>query len=774
MTQGLTSEEVRVQEELGNINVVPDKSSKTIKQIIKDNVFTYFNAIFMILAILVIITGSFRNLTFMPVIIINAVMGIIQQVKAKSVLDKLTLLAVAECWVIRDGKESKVPVDHLVPSDVVILEGGQQIPADAALLEGKLMVNEALLTGESDEIEKNEGDELKSGSFIVSGRCIAKLTHVGKESYAAKLMEQAKQIKEKQSEMVRGIDIIVKVAGILIIPIGIALFIQSFFITHLSFQDSILSMVSAVVGMIPEGLYLLVTAALTLSAVRLAKSKVLLHDMRSTETLARVDVLCVDKTGTITDNNMNVTEVFYPQGTDEAQANDVLTRYISTVTDTNITMTALKNYFAKTNPLDATEIIPFSSKTKYSEIRTSTAIYRFGAPEFVLGEDELEKNSEAIASRASAGRRVLVLAGSTGAGFLPIAFVCLENGLRPNVQKTFKYFNEQEVEVKVISGDNPLTVSNIASFAGIKNADKYIDLSTLHTDEEIKAAVTEYTVFGRVKPEQKKALIIAIRESGKKVAMTGDGVNDILAMKEADCSIAMGAGSDAAMQAAQVVLLDSDFSRMENIISEGRRDINNITRSAVLFLYKNIFSVLLAVFSIVTAIKYPLSPSQVSLVSGFNIGIPAFLLALEANFKKQKNRFVRETIIKALPAALTSFFIVSLLTLFGEMFRLESGDVSVAGTFLLAICGFILLANISKPINRYRIIVIAGCIAGFLITSWQFGWLFDMHPVAQHTALLCVVLTFALESVIRYLNLLFENIRLPFKKKKQEVRSDND
>ena len=765
MLQGLTNEEVQLQVELGNINIVPDKSSKTIKQIIKDNVFTYFNAIFMILAILVIITGSFRNLTFMPVVIINAVMGIIQQVKAKSVLDKLTLLAVSECVVIRNGAEAKVPVDHLVLGDVVILEGGQQIPADAVVQSGKLMVNEALLTGEADEIEKTEGSELKSGSFIVSGKCIARLTHVGAESYAAKLMEQAKEIKEKQSEMVRGIDIIVKVAGILVIPVGIALFVQSFFITHLSFQDSILSMVSAVVGMIPEGLYLLVTAALTLSAVRLAKSKVLLHDMRSTETLARVDVLCVDKTGTITDNNMNVTEVFYPQGADEAQANNVLARYISTVTDTNITMTALKNYFAKTTPLDAAEIIPFSSKTKYSEINTNTAVYRFGAPEFVLGDETLAKSNDAITMRASAGRRVLVLASDTGMGFEPIAFVCLENGLRPNVQKTFEYFKEQEVEVKVISGDNPLTVSNIAKFAGIENSDKYIDLSTLHTDEEIKVAATEYTIFGRVKPEQKKALIIAIRESGKKVAMTGDGVNDILAMKEADCSIAMGAGSDAAMQAAQVVLLDSDFSRMENIISEGRRDINNITRSAVLFLYKNIFSILLAIFSIVTAIKYPLSPSQVSLISGFNIGIPAFLLALEANFKKQKNRFIRETIIKSLPAALTSFFVISSMTLFGEMFQLEKGDVSVAGTFLLAICGFILLGNISKPLNPYRVIVIVGCIAGLFITAWQLNWLFDMHPVSQHTAMLCIILAIALESIIRHLNWLFEHFRLPFKKK---------
>ena len=769
MPQGLTNEEVRLQEELGNINIVPDKASKTIKQIIKDNVFTYFNAIFMVLAILVIITGSFRNLTFLPVVILNAVMGIIQQVKAKSVLDKLTLLAVSECGVIRNGKETKVPVDRLVLGDVVILEGGQQIPADAVVLDGKLMVNEALLTGEADEIEKTDGSELKSGSFIVSGKCLARLTHVGAESYAAKLMEQAKEIKEKQSEMVRGIDTIVKIAGILVIPIGIALFVQSFFISHLSFQDSILSMVSAVVGMIPEGLYLLVTAALTLSAVRLAKSKVLLHDMRSTETLARVDVLCVDKTGTITDNNMNVTEVFYPQGVDEARANDVLTRYISTVTDMNITMTALKNYFAKTAPLDAVEIIPFSSKTKYSEIDTNSAVYRFGAPEFVLGDEALAKCNDAITTRASAGRRVLVLAGYTGAGFEPLAFVCLENGLRPNVQKTFEYFREQEVEVKVISGDNPLTVSNIAKFAGIENSDKYIDLSTLHTDEEIKAAATEYTIFGRVKPEQKKALIIAIRESGKKVAMTGDGVNDILAMKEADCSIAMGAGSDAAMQAAQVVLLDSDFSRMENIISEGRRDINNITRSAVLFLYKNIFSVLLAVFSIATAIKYPLSPSQISLVSGFNIGIPAFLLALEANFKKQKNRFIRETIIKSLPAAITSFLVIGSVAVFREILRIEYEDVGVAGTVLLAICGFILLSNISKPLNRYRKIVIIGCIAGLFITARLFGWLFDMHSVSPHTTMLCIVLAIALESIIRHLNLLFENFHISLKKKKTKT-----
>ncbi len=766
MINGLTDAQVRQQTEAGNVNIVPDQSAKSVKEIILSNIFTYFNAIFIVLGILVAITGSFRNLTFLPVVVVNAVIGIVQQLKAKSVLDKLSLLAMSEYTVVRNGKEIKVAADKLVLGDIIVLEGGKQIPADAELVEGKLMVSEALLTGEADEIEKLAGSELKSGSFVAAGKCYARLTHVGKDSYAAKLMKQAKEIKDKKSEMINGIDTVVKIAGIAIIPVGIALFCQAYLANHYSFTESILSMVGAVVGMIPEGLYLLVTAALTLSAMRLARSKVLLHDMRSTETLARVDILCVDKTGTITDNKMTVTEVFMPDGSSaDAGVKSLIAQYVSTITDNNITMTALRGYFGSASAFLYEQIMPFSSKQKYSQIITSDTVYRLGAPEFVLAGETCTKYKPLMDERAQAGQRVIVFAKSlTENGlFAPIAFVSLKNNLRPNVEQTFNYFKEQEVGIRVISGDNPVTVSNIAKSAGIENADKYVDMSQV-SDSEIAQAAKKYTIFGRVQPEQKKKLILAFRAQGKKVAMTGDGVNDILAMKEADCSIAMGAGSEAAMQAAQVVLLDSDFSRMVDIISEGRRDINNITRSAVLFLYKNIFSLLLALFSIITAITYPLSPSQVSLISAFNIGIPGFLLALEANIKKQKGRFMKAVVVRSIPAALASFAAIASMVLLGQVFSLSESDIGVASTCLLAIGGFILLCSISKPMNRYRIIVIAISIAGIIFTGLRFNTLFEISMVSAQTLILGILFVLAVESVMRNLTRLFEHIHNPFRK----------
>ncbi len=767
MVNGLTDAQVRQQVEAGNVNIVPDQSAKSVKEIVLSNIFTYFNAIFIVLGILVAITGSFRNLTFLPVVIANSVVGIIQQLKAKSVLDKLSLLAVSEYTVIRNGQEVRVAANDLVLGDIVVLEGGKQIPADAVLVEGKLMVSEALLTGEADEIEKLAGNELKSGSFVTAGRCCARLTHVGKDSYAAKLMKKAKEIKDKKSEMINSIDTVVKIAGIAIIPVGIALFCQAYVVNGYSFTESILSMVGAVVGMIPEGLYLLVTAALTLSAMRLARSKVLLHDMRSTETLARVDILCVDKTGTITDNKMTVTEMFTPGGgaADDA-AKLLLTRYISTITDNNITMNALRDYFGDAPAFAYEQMTPFSSKQKYSQIITSDMVYRLGAPEFVLDGETLVKYKQETDSRASDGQRVIVFAKSETEGglFSPIAFVSLKNHLRPNVEQTFKYFKEQDVGIRVISGDNPVTVSNIAKTAGIENADKYVDMSQIE-DNDITRAAREYTIFGRVNPEQKKKLILAFRAQGKKVAMTGDGVNDILAMKEADCSIAIGAGSEAAMQAAQVVLLDSDFSRMVDIISEGRRDINNITRSAVLFLYKNIFSLLLALFSIITAITYPLSPSQVSLISAFNIGIPGFLLALEANIKKQKGRFMKAVVARSIPAAIASFAAIASMVLLGRVFNLSESDVGVASTCLLAIGGYILLCSISKPLNRYRIIVIAISIAGIIFTGLRFNTIFEISMVSAQTLILGILFVLAVESVMRNLTRLFERIHKPVRKK---------
>ncbi len=769
-SSGLSAHEVAELTRAGKANKMPAKSSASAAAIVASNVFTYFNGIFAVLAVLLIAAGSYKNLTFLPVVIANMVIGIIQQLRAKKVLDKLALLDVSEYTAIRDGEDMRVASDALVLGDLVRIESGQQIPADAIVVSGEGSANEALLTGEADEVAKKQGDELMSGSFLVSGSLVAELTQVGADSYAAKLTAKAKEVKEKKSEMVAGIERIILVAGILIIPVGALLFWQGITTNQMTYPEATISMVAAVTGMIPEGLYLLVTIALALSAMRLAQHNVLLHDMRSIETLARVDVLCVDKTGTITSEDMGVQEVFAAAGVDDTQssrAEQTLAAYIRTVPDNNITMEALRGHFAEVEPLVASEVTPFSSKLKYSEVRCEHVAYRLGAPEFLLTEEQLEENRDLVDERASAGMRVLAFVEDSSRGgdasehgsARPVLFVALRNEVRPDARETFSYFANQGVRVVVISGDNPLTVSKVAEDAGIQDADKYVDAATLETPEQIKKAVNTYTVFGRVKPEQKKDLIEAFKLCRLKVAMTGDGVNDILAMKEADCSIAMGGGSDAARQAAQVVLLDSDFSHMKGIVSEGRRDINNITRSATLFLYKNIFSLSLALFSIFGAFVYPLEPNQVSLISMFNIGVPAFLLAFEPNEKKQHGHFVTEVMLRSLPAALTSFFAIAALVVFADLFDISSSDVSTASTYLLSVVGFLILIALITPPNKYRIFVLVVCIVGLIAGCGFFYRLFDIYDLSTRALVLCVVFAFAEVGVLEILRTLVRWLR---------------
>lgn len=552
--------------------------------------------------------------------------------------------------------------------------------------------------------------------------------------------------------MIRDIEKIIRFAGIVIIPIGGILLYQSLVVNDMPFNTAVTSMVGAIIGMIPEGLYLLVTIALALSAIRLAKKKVLLHDMRSVETLARVDVLCVDKTGTITSDIMNVTDVFGYVGESEEDiswAKEILSRYIYTVPDKGHTVKALKDYFERKQPLDSTKVIPFNSKVKYSEVVTKENIYKLGAPEFLLNEEQLKSNMELLESYTRKGKRVVALVSVKDGITCPILFVAIRNDVRDTAKETFEYFQKQGIVVKVISGDNPITVSEIAQEAGIRKADKYVDASTLETKEDIKEAVKKYAVFGRVKPEQKKQIIEAIKESGQKVAMTGDGVNDILAMKEADCSIAMGGGSDAARKSAQVVLLDSDFSHMPSIIYEGRRNINNITRSATLFIYKNIFSLLLAIFSIIAAFNYPLQPTQISMISMFNIGLPAFLLALEKNEKKQKGKFIEKVLISAIPAALTSFFAIIAMIYFAKLFGISETEVGTASIYLISVVGFTILWNITRPVNKYHLVVFAICILGIIISARFLYNIFDINDISIKATALCVLFAIAEMTVIR-------------------------
>lgn len=774
--RGLTSAEAEQLLLSGEGNELPQEGTGSVKSIVISNVFTYFNGIFLLLAILLVVARSYKSLTFLPIIIANTALGIAQQLYAKKVLDKLALLDVSEYTVIRDGKDVKVPSGKLVLGDVIRLESGQQIPADAVVVSGYAGVNESLLTGEADEVQKSEGSDLKSGSFVASGRLLAKLTHVGKDSYAAKLTEKAREAKEAPSEMIHDVEMIIRIAGILVIPVGGLLLYQGMAVNGHPFHIAVPSMVSAVTGMIPEGLYLLVTVALAMSAARLALGKVMLHDMHSIETLARVDVLCVDKTGTITSNVMKVTEFFDPADPSEPEActkensakgepaavaerkdaRELLASYVSTVPDANITMEAIRAAVPRRGTLEGSEVQPFDSSVKYSEVRLPDGtLYRLGAPEYLLSERALAQNQALINQRAMEGKRVLALSEGSGQEARPLLFIVLENEIREHAQETFQRFTEEGVRVVVISGDNPLTVSKVAGKAGIPDADQYVDATSLDTDQKLRDAVDRYAVFGRVKPEQKKALVDAFRAKGLKVAMTGDGVNDIIAMKAADCSVAMGSGSDAARQAAQVVLLDSDFSHMHDIVMEGRRDINNITRSAMLFLYKNIFSLLLAVFSIIGTFMYPLRPTQVSLISTFNIGLPAFLLALEPNEKKQRGSFIRTTLFGAMPPALTSFFSIATMVLFAQLFNISQADVSTASTYLMALVGFLILLRTAQPLNRWRIAVIVGCVLGFLVASDYFSGLFEMKSLSLKAWALCLVFALAQVTVMRWLTQLF-------------------
>lgn len=757
--KGLTHEEVEEKIKQGKSNKVKIKTNESILKILRKNIFTYFNFIFLILTILLITSHSYRNLTFLGIIITNILIGIIQQIRSKITLDKLSLLDKNKYIVIRDGKEEEIDSDNLVEGDFIILEAGKQIPADAEVVSGKIYVNESLLTGEQNEIEKSINSNLMSGSFVISGRAVVKLTNVGDESFSAKIMKESKKIKETKSEMISAIDNIVKFAGIIIIPIGILLFIGSYGVNGCSYEESVNSMVSALLGMIPEGLYLLTTVALALSSMRLAQNKILLHDMKSIESLARVDVLCVDKTGTITNNTMKVLDIFDKNGNsliDKKEDLKILAKYINTIEDKNITIDAIKEqlYGISTEKLSNIEKENFNSKNKFSFIKIDENVtYKLGAPEILLNKEY----EELVNKRTKNGERLIAFVEVKNDETIPILFISLKNEIRKNAKEIFEFFDNRNVQIRVISGDNPITVSSIAKQAGIKGYEKYIDCRELKNYADIQKAVKKYIVFGRVNPEQKRQIIKALKEQGLKVAMTGDGVNDILAMKEADCSIAIGSGSDAARGTAQVVLLDSDFGKMRNIVYEGRKNINNITRSASLFTYKNIFSLLLSIYSIIFAMQYPLEPNQVSLGSAFTIGIPAFLLTFEENQKKQQNgNFMRKVFTNSLPAAITSFLAIVAMVKFSDLFNVGVKEITTACSYLFFTGGFLILYKIIRPLNKYRTSVMFLCILGIILTINIMPNFFAIKEISERSAILVTLFAIAEFSVIRWVTLILD------------------
>ena len=826
---GLNEEQVAERVKAGFTNVAVDPGTRSIGQIVRRNTFTYFNMIFVILAVLLALVHSYRDMLFMGVILCNTLIGIVQEVRSKAILDQMKIMNAPKCRVIREGDKKEILTEELVLDDIVELESGMQIPADAIVETGFIQVNEALLTGEADEITKVPGGQLLSGSFVVSGSCRARLTAVGEDSYISKLTLEATGQKDgEQSEMIRDLDRLVKIAGIIIIPIGALLFYQQYAVLGSGFRDSVTNMVAAVIGMIPEGLYLTASVALAVSAMRLAMKKVLIHEMKSMETLARVTVLCVDKTGTITEDHMEVkdfltgiqpdsavreqslshvqsvlvrgrkllTEVIQnpeqtlrtiPEGEDgdfetvvvprqglsaekplrSGQANPavraLLGDFVRAMPPENSTMRALQAYFTESGGQVPERIIPFNSRVKYSAAVFDGTGYVLGAPEYLLGDD-YELYQEFIESHGESGYRVMVF-GRYDGGLdgeplsKPVRLmgtILLANRVRPGAAETFRYFEEREVAVKVISGDNPVSVSAIAAEAGIAGAENYVDARTLGTDEEIEEAMKRYTVFGRVTPVQKRRFVKALQKAGETVAMTGDGVNDVLALKDADCSIAMASGSEAASQVAQLVLLESDFSKMPDVVMEGRRVVNNIERTASLFLVKNIFSLLLSVFSVILMIDYPLKAAQVSLISMFTIGAPAFLLSQEPNRDPIRGRFLSNVLLRALPAGLTDFAVVLSLVLFCREFNVDNDSLSTACTLLVTLVGFMIMYRIMKPMTKIHWIIWFSMLAGVVFCLFNMRWWFSITTVTRQIAMLMIVFGIVAEPMMRYLGILAE------------------
>ena len=779
---GLTNEQVQERIAEGKVNFNENPNTRTYKQIVKENTLTFFNFLNAVLLVLVLFVGSYKNSMFVGIIIINTVIGIIQEIRAKKTIDKLAILTESKAVVLRDGKKWSISTEKLVLDDLIYLKTGEQVPADCRILEGSLEVNESLLTGEADNLGKGEGDELFSGSFVTAGEACCQIIHVGKDNYASQITSEAKEFKRHNSELRNSLNAILKVISIIIVPLGLLLFYKQFYIVGDSVKDSVVSTVAAVLGMIPEGLVLLTSVALTLGALTLARKKTLVQELYCIETLARVDTLCLDKTGTITEGTMcvekveaydsnwreaelaesileedeagfpeneiseeedgfgeraaeekaeeevsekNLPELSESEKESEKEISRIMGNLMAVLKDQNATADALRKYFPAKKDMTPTNVIPFSSDRKYSGASfKEQGTYLMGAAQFLFSEGNdalVEKCSE----YAEQGFRVLVLAHSqnesTGTelplGLVPEGLLILTDVIRKEAPDTLRFFDSQGVDLKVISGDDPVTVSSIAKRAGLKNAEQYVDATTITTQEEMDEAVANYSVFGRVTPQQKKAMVLSLKKQGHTVAMTGDGVNDVLALKEADCSIAMAEGSDAAKNIANVVLLDSNFAAMPHIVNQGRRVVNNIRTAASMFLIKTIFSVMLSLITIFFGEAYPFEPIQMSLISACAVGIPTFLLAQENNYQKIDHTFLRHVFMNAFPAAVTitgCVFAVMVVCqdIYHSNVMLNTACVLVTGWNYMAA-----LKTVYAPLNRYRKVIIYSMQCSFFLVA---------------------------------------------------------
>lgn len=747
--KGLSSQEAAQREAQGLVNYDTDVKTKSIKRIVAENIFSLFNIVNFILAAAVIAVGSYKNVLFMGIVISNTLIGIIQAIRSKITVDRLSIMVSNKVTVIRDSAETEIDINSLVIDDIIILKRGNQIPSDSILLDGSVSVNESLLTGESDLIFKKGGDTLFSGSFISAGECVAKVVHVGKDNYATKINNSAKYIKKVKSEIMTTLNKIIKFVSFVIFPVGILLFCNQYFRGNIPFNDAIVSTVAALIGMIPEGLVLLTSTVLAVAVIRLSKYKVLVQELYCIENLARVDVLCLDKTGTITNEEMEIEKIHILNNTSPEKLDFALKSIAEYTDDDNATMTAFINYYRDKDIRceKPQRFVSFSSEKKWSGavLSDGTGIV-MGAGEFILKNryplisNEIEKIGGIY--------RVLTVASVNGFDDReniigepePLALVLIMDKIRPEAPQTIKYFNEQGVNLKVISGDNVKTVSNIAKAAGIPNAHLAVDATTLNTEEEINEAVEKYAVFGRVTPQQKLKFVKALQHNKHTVAMTGDGVNDVLALKEADCSVAMASGSDAARNVAQLVLINNDFSAMPRVVAEGRRSINNIQRSASLFFVKTLFSMFLSIMFVFVNMRYPFEPIQMSLFGAFAIGIPSFVLALEPNKERVTGNFLFNILSRAIPGAATIVLNIIFICVMSDILHLSQEQISTIATMITSFTGVMLIIRICIPFNPIRSALVIFIVTGLVLGMSVFSELFNIVPFTFTTLILTVSL----------------------------------
>lgn len=731
---GLTEQEVAERIQKGLVNGDINVPTKSIKQIIRTNLVTFFNILNASLAVCILLVGSYKNLLFMGTIIFNTLIGIFQEIRSKLIIDRLTLISAPKAHVIRDGKQCEIPVSQLVMDDITLLSAGRQVCADSVIVDGECEVNESLITGESDPVTKKTGDTLLSGSFIICGDVKAEVIHVGNDNFASKITSGAKYLKKNNSRMMNSLNAIIKVISIFILPLAALLFLNAIFGAEQTFDRAVTSTAAAIIGMIPEGLVLLTSVVLAVSVVRLSMRKTLVQDMYCIETLARVDVLCLDKTGTITEGAMQAERVVpIEKNIAISSYDEPLNALAANLTDTNPTSDAIKKKWSAGSNWICKKTVPFSSAKKYSGAEfVGKGTYIIGAAGFII--DMQPKVAELEKQLSQNGERIILLAHSDlpfndkdlPANITPLCFIVISDIIRAEAPATLKFFAEQGVNIKIISGDNPVTVANIAKRAGLADADNYVDASTL---ENITESADKYSVFGRVTPEQKLALVKAFKSAGHTVGMTGDGVNDVLALKESDCSIAMQSGSDAARNVSSLVLLDSNFASMPHVVAEGRRSINNIERSAALFLTKTLYSFVLAFIFLFVDVPYPFQPIQLTLISTMAIGIPSFLLALEPNTNLVKGRFIENVMKKSAPGAVAIIASTIACVIFATVFEMSTEQMSTLCTITVGIVSMEILCKICYPFNWMRISMFIGLCILFTIAATFFRSLFILTDV---------------------------------------------